>query len=287
VDNFREVIYDLRGFGEGVTPHKEFLARLYQQIFTEWQALGADPEQNALLLGALLQGLQEKHLQLYFTDPRLNEAVRLLGWSGAQEPATDHDYLMVADANLGNKSNHSVAQSLTYDVALQADGRVSGRATVAYDYADRVAADDPAVNAALHGPLDYSSLTQVFVPLGSRLTGETRLNPAPTVVDNATNTAFVTTLVVPYDSSPRYQFSYETPRIIEQLGAYQRYRLLVQKQAGTGAHGLTVQVMLPAGARLVRSSPAADASYALEQPILEFRTDLSIDRWIEVIYSLE
>ena len=52
---------------------------------------------------------------------------------------------MVADANLGNKSNHSILQSLTYDVSLQADGTINGRATVAYDYSDRVASLDPAV----------------------------------------------------------------------------------------------------------------------------------------------
>jgi hypothetical protein len=44
--------------------------------------------------------------------------------------------------------------------------------------------------------------------------------------------------------------------------------------------------MLPAGARLVSSSPEPDASYELEQPILEFRTDLAMDRTFEVIYSL-
>jgi hypothetical protein len=286
VDNFRDVIYNIRDFGAGDIPHKRFLAALYQEIFSQWQTLSADQETNALLLGALLQGMQEKHFMLYFADDRLNDAVNLLGWSGAQSTTTDHDYLMVADANLGNKSNHSIVQSLTYDVSLQADGTISGRATVAYDYSARTASTDPAVNPEFNGPIDYTSLSQVFVPLGSTLTGDTRFSPEPTVVNNPANTAFVTRMLVPFDSNPRYQFSYVTPPLVENLGGYQRYRLLVQKQPGTRSNALNIQVMLPPGARLVRSTPAADASYELEQPILEFRTDLTMDRWFEVIYSL-
>jgi hypothetical protein len=286
VDNFRQVIYNIRDFGAGDAPHKRFLAALYQQIFTEWQKQSADQDKNALLLGALLQGMQEKHFMVYFADERLNDAVSLLGWSGAQAPATDHDYLMVADANLGNKSNHSIIQSLTYDVSLQPDGTVNSRATVAYDYSARVASTDPAVNPEFNGPLDYTSLSQVFVPLGSTLTPETRISPTPIVVNNETNTAFVTRMLVPYDSNPRYQFSYITPDVVENLGSYQRYRLLVQKQPGTRSNALNIQIMLPPGAKLVRSTPQPDASYELEQPILEFRTDLTMDRWVEIIYSV-
>ncbi len=52
-ENFREVVYDIRAFGEGELPHKRFVAALYRQILSDWQA-SADPEDNARLLGALL-----------------------------------------------------------------------------------------------------------------------------------------------------------------------------------------------------------------------------------------
>src|SRR5262249_35036351 len=145
-DNFRQVIYDIRDFGGGDDPHKKFLAALYQQIFTEWENVSADSTKDAALLGVLLQALQEKHIMLYFSDPELEQAVNLTGWSGAQGTATDNDYLMVVDANLGNKSNHSIIRSLSYDVDVQDDGSVKGKATLSYDYSARTAANDPGVH---------------------------------------------------------------------------------------------------------------------------------------------
>ncbi|MCC6804280.1 MAG: DUF4012 domain-containing protein [Anaerolineae bacterium] len=282
--NFRSVIYDIRAYGGGDLPHKRFLVALYQEIFKEWQGATLDSTQNAQLLGALLQALQEKHIMLYFEDEQLNNAINLLGWSGAQAPAVDHDYLMVADANLGNKSNHSIIRSLTYDVDIQSSGEVNGRTTVSYDYSAHIAENDPGVNPDANGPLDYASLVQIFVPAGTTLQETTNVTTPPTVANNETNTEFVTRLYIPYDSTQRYQFSYTTPPVVESLGAYQRYRLLVQKQPGTPANALSVQIMLPPDADIVSTSPEPAADYYLERPILEFRPDLSTDQWIEVIY---
>lgn len=284
-DNFRNIVYDLRVSNNEPEAHKHFIARLYQEIFTEWQNTALDPQKNSLLLRAMLRALQEKHVMLYFSDEQLNNALTLLGWSGAQAPATTHDYLMVADANLGNKSNHSIIRNLTYDVDLQDDGAVNGRLTVAYDYSARTAANDPAVNPPYNGAADYNNLLQVFVPRGTAFREGTNLPAQPIVSTNEVNTEFISRLFVPFDSIQRYQYSYQTAPIVEPLGSYQRYRLLVQKQPGTQANALNVQVMLPENATLVSSKPEAAASYNLERPILEFRTDLSVDRWIEIIYQ--
>jgi len=285
-DNFRSVVYNLRDFGAGEEPHKKFLASLYQQIFSQWQAITVDPSKNSALLSTLLSALQEKHIMLYFNDQPLNDAVNLMGWSGAQGEASDHDYLMVADANLGNKSNHSIIQSLTYDADIQKDGSVQGHTTVAYDYSAHNAQDDPAVTPdGANGPLDYSNLLQFFVPLGTTLSTADDVENTPKVVNNATNTEFVTRTFIPYDSTQNLDFAYLTKPLVEPLGAYKRYRLLIQKQPGTPANALDVQVSLPSSTSVISTTPDADASYNLDRPILEFRTDLSVDRWIEIIYK--
>ncbi len=283
--NFRNVIYDIRDYGGDNDPHKRFLASLYQEIFTQWQNMSLDATKNTELLGALLQGLQEKHIILYFTNEQLENAINLLGWSGAQVPATDHDYLLVSDANLGNKSNHSVIRSLTYDVDIQDSGAVSGTMTIGYDYSARTAATDPGVNPPYNGPADYSTLVQVYVPSGTSLTDSADIPVTPTIVNNDENTEFISRLFIPYDSSERFQYTYLTRPLIEDFGPYKRYRLLVQKQPGTDANALNIQIMLPANARLISSTPDASANYSLDRPILEFRTDLSVDRWIEIIYQ--
>src|SRR5699024_10555257 len=109
-----------------------------------------------------MRALQEKHIMVYVGDEELNRAIQLLGWSGAQTPTPGEDYLLVADANLGNKSNRSIVRQLTYDISIQEDGTAESRATVTYDYSARRASSDPAVNPDFHGPLDYGNLMQSF-----------------------------------------------------------------------------------------------------------------------------
>lgn len=278
--NFRETVYTIRAASEG--EHKEFVAAVYRQIFDDWQQV--DEDKSVEIRGALLKALLEKHILLYFTDDSLNDAVRVLGWLGDQKPAQTHDYLLVADANLGNKANRSVLRQFTYDVTIQDDGSLSSRLAVVYDYSARVAEKDPAV-APEHGDLDYRSLVQVFVPAQSTLNETNNLPAEPVVVPSETHTTFVARASVDYNHSERYQFLYTTPPLVTQEGPYYRYKLLVQKQPGTLGEPINVQITLPAGARTVYTDPQAATSYSLDQPVLEFRLTLTSDRTIEVVYT--
>lgn len=279
-DNFRETVYTIRAASGG--EHKEFVAAVYRQIFDGWQRV--DQQKSVEIRGAVLRALLEKHIMLYFTDDSLNEAVRVLGWLGDQKPAQAHDYLLVAEANLGNKANRSVLRQFTYDVTIQDDGSLSSRLAVTYDYSKRVAEKDPAV-APAHGDLDYRSLVQVFVPAQSTLDETSNLPQEPVVVPSETHTAFVARASVDYNHSERYQFLYHTPPLVIQEGPYYRYKLLVQKQPGTLAEPLNVQITLPADARTVYSDPPPAASYSLDQPVLEFRLTLESDQTIEVVFT--
>jgi hypothetical protein len=281
--NFREAIYQIRAEGTGDIPHKRFLAALYRQILTDWQ--NADPQQSADMRQVILRALREKHIMVYFTDDRLNQAADALGWSGAQEPAMNHDYLMVADANLGSKSNRSIARQLTYDVQIQPDGSLACRTAVSYDFPARVAEQDPAVRPENYTDINYHNLLQVFVPANSLLSGnDDSLPDIPTEVRTNANTEFVVLVQVDYNQTGRFQFLYTTPPLVESFGPYHRYRLLIQKQPGMLGELVSVQVTLPASAKIVSVSPEASATYSLGQPIIEFRVELVTDQWIEVVY---
>lgn len=281
-ETFRDAVYQIRAEGGGDVPHKRFLAALYQQIMDDWQSV--DQERAVDLRGDVLRALQEKHIMVYFTDERLNRAFDILNIWGAQKPAVEQDYVMVADANLGNKSNRSILRQLTYDVEILADGTLDSRLAVAYDYPARLAEADPAVHPAHYGDINYHAIIQAFVPAGSTLTGTTNLNAEPVVVSDVSHTAFVSRATINYNQSERFQYTYTTPALVETIGPFHRYTLALQKQPGMYAEPVNVQITLPAGARTINVSPAADASYALEQPILEFRLTLLQDREIEVIY---
>ncbi|MBI5957841.1 MAG: DUF4012 domain-containing protein, partial [Chloroflexi bacterium] len=255
---FREVVYKIRAEGEGDRPHKAFLSALYRQILKDWQSV--DPEKNLDIRGGLLSALQEKHIMIYFTDTDLNQAIDVLGWSGLQKDGADNDYLMVVDANLGNKANHSVLRQLTYDTEILADGSLNSQVAISYDYSARVAENDPAVHPE-HGPLNYRSLLQVFVPVNSTLTESNNLRFAPTVVGTTTHTSFVSQIGIDYNQNERFSFAYTTPQIVEEVGPYRRYKLILQKQPGTLNESVNVQITLPEGAAIIHTSPSPVASY--------------------------
>jgi len=282
--NFRDVVYNIREYGGTEDLHKQFLAALYQQIFSDWQTLRHDGTRYQDIVSATLRALREKHIMLYFADEQLNHALDVLGWAGRQAVATDHDYLMVVDANLGNKSNRSIQRQVTYDVSIQPGGLLSSQATVHYDYPAFVAESDPAVNAQFHGPLDYNNLLQVFIPTDSLYLGADNVTDVQSVEIDGRQ-ALIARVGVPYDTSRRYQFAYEPPALIENIGLNRRYRLLLQKQPGTPAEVVNVQVRLPAGASLTSTNPPASASYNIDRTIVEFLLELATDTWIEVTYQ--
>lgn len=280
--NFREVVYAIRA-EESDLAHKRFVAAVYRQILADWQTV--DRERGAELVGTVLRALQERHIMLYFTgSEELNNMVSTLGWSGAQTRPLNHDYLMVVDANQGNKSNRSIVRQLTYDIALQRDGTATGRLAVAYDYSAVVAANDPAVAPAHYNDIDYNNLLQVFVPPDTTLLDTDNLRSEPQTVTADGLTEFVVQTQVEYDSSERFLFSYETPVVVERIGDYWHYRLLLQKQPGMQGEAVNVQVTLPPGSGMRRASPAPVATYSLERQVIEFRVVLTTDQWIEIIY---
>ena len=281
-ENFRDAVYTIRAEGDD-NAHKAFVAALYRQILADWQQV--DPERNADLRRELLQALREKHIMLYFTHPQLNKAIDGLGWSGKQASGQSRDYLMLADANLGSKSSRSVLRQTTYDVTIQPDYTLNSTVTVSYDFPARVAEQDPAVRPQHYNDINYHTILQVFVPAQSVLLGTENIRFDPTVAASADHTIFVSELQVDYNDSLRVQYHYQTPELVQPVGRYRRYELQIQKQPGTIAEQVEVQLRLPPGARTITVSPKPANSYELDQPILEFRLDLQQDRSIEVIFE--
>lgn len=285
-ENFREVIYEIRAEGRADLEHKRFVAALYKQILTDWQ--NVDRAGGTAMLGALLRAAQEKHIMIFFTDALLQELVTTINLSGAQLPAQTHDYLLVAEANLGSKSNRSIARSLTYDVELEASGTLASRLTIAYDFPASVAEADPAVQPEHYNTLDYYNLLQVYIPVGSVLKEWDNLLGDPVVVETNTHTIFAGGTAVKYNMGERVQFSYTSAPgldLVADLGPYRHYQLTVQKQPGTLAEPVTVQVSLPAETTLISAVPEPVATYSFERPVLEFRVNLLTDQQIDVIYE--
>lgn len=280
-ENFREAVYDIRTYGEN--EHKRFLTSVYRSIFEDWQSVEQDSSSS--LLSVLLEALTQRHIMIYSPDEEAQHVIDMLGWSGAQiVPETD-DYILVADANLGNKSNDSVIRSMTYDVEIMSDQSRMSNLRVRYDYFESIAEEDPAIDPLFHGPRDYRSSTQIYLPNDVTILETDNLNQSE-VIQQSDYTLVSTSVYVDYDTSERFQLSYETASQETRVGDFYSYRLLIQKQPGSQVQDINLQITLPAGSEVIDITPDADASYELEQPILDFRLQLVSDQWIEVIYSL-
>ncbi len=159
-DNFRDVVYRIRESGAPDLPHKRFLAAFYKELFKEWQ--NVTPDKSSAVFSAIFRALREKHIMLYFKDSKLNDVVDLLGWSGKQDVALDHDYLMVADTNMGSKSDRSVIRQQTYDVQIQNDNTLQSRTSLEYDFPASVAQKDPGFNSKNYDNINYFNTLQLF-----------------------------------------------------------------------------------------------------------------------------
>ncbi|MDX2160917.1 MAG: DUF4012 domain-containing protein [bacterium] len=285
--NFRRVVYDIRAFGRGEDPHKQFVAAVYQAIFARWQTGSLDQQTSAALIAATLRSLREKHMMFYFSEPNLNEVMDLLGWSGRQNTGTGYDYLMLADTNLGNKSSRSVVRQITYDVRLMSDRAVESRASINYNFPASIAENDPAVDPEYHGQLDYFTLMQFFIPEAAQVQPGTTAVANLEQVPHSPHTLLTGFVSLPFNTQQRVQFSYRIPDLIEPLDdGVLRYRLLIQKQPGSIGDAVTVQVSLPPDARFLSANPEPVAEYRLDTRVLEFAVTTATDQWVEVTYAL-
>lgn len=282
--DFDALLYDPALRPDTALPPDEYMAGLLGQLFIEWQALSQEPGGSEVQFGLLVEALRTRQIMLYSRDEALNTALAALGWAGGQQPARDHDYILLADANLVNFANNALVRQLTYSAAIQPDGSVTGEVVASYDYPTDTTGSNPALNADRY-PLDYRGLLQVFIPARSTLVSTDDVPAEPLVIAESDHTRLIVETAVPYGELERYAFTYTTEPLVEPVGSLRRYRLLLQKQPGTGATVASVLLELPVGAQIVAISPEPVTAYSIDRPTLEFRVALTTDQWVEVVYQ--
>jgi hypothetical protein len=258
------------------------------------------------LAQALRRALDEKHVLVYLADAQAADLLRRRNWDGAlAAPLAPRDTLLVVDSNVGyNKADANVTRSIHYAVDLA--GEAGPRARVTLRYQNRSTRPVTAcVQEARYGQ-SYADMTErcywdyvrVYVPAGSRLVEgpdlalpsgslvvqmsvllpERAVSPARAEGDWMVWAAF---FALAPGQERTLVFDYQLPASVLERRADGRvsYRLRVQKQPGTGAVPLEVEVALPPGADVVQARPAA---LAPGQPVM---TDLRTDREVEILFQ--
>ncbi|MBK9713244.1 MAG: DUF4012 domain-containing protein [Kouleothrix sp.] len=288
------------------TGREEFKRRLFRALLAKLETGGAKIDLLALLR-TLRRSLDERHLQLYVQDPAAQALFARHGWDGAVQPG-DADFLMVVDSNVGyNKANPNVREQITYTLDL-ADPSAPA-ATLAVGYRHSVQRSDACIQwdtgQGVHESTVaydewlarcYYDYLRVLVPRGTELTDAAPQRVPGEWMDSgvgddgtvelsegdAGTSAIATFLVVPHGESRETSFEYKLPAAVLARGERGwRYRLKIQKQAGTDAIPFTINLRLPPGAALVAADPAPDQR---DGDMLSFSGALEADSMLDVTF---
>src|SRR5258708_19800463 len=96
---------------------------------------------------------------------------------------------------------------------------------------------------------------QVYLPKVVTITGTDNLPSDFKTIPDATMTTLAAQTKVVFDTSERYQISYTTLPLLESVGGYKRYRLLLQKQLCTPADAPPLKLTLPPPAPFSSATP--------------------------------
>jgi hypothetical protein len=290
---------------------KRFIGDLFSALQAKVET--APKEVNWVALSqAILGTLDERHFQVWLTDPVSPVADMLAqqGWDGAIRQ-TGGDYLMVVDTNMGfNKANAIVQESLDYRVLVSVDQTAMATLTVHHAHLGSTEEGDCDIWAPYVPDYDelinrcYWNYLRVYVPDGSELaaatahpisgdllvTGQKQAGVAEVLPEENGKTVFGSFFVLPKGEEIETRFAYQVPQtVLERTNGGWRYRLLVQKQAGTGAIPLRVELTLPPGSQVEKIVPMQQAGDGptvtqLEPNIVIFETSLDRDRIFEVTF---
>lgn len=165
----------------------------------------------------LLEDLNKKDIQLYFTDEKMQSIASASQWSGDVDENWQKDYLMMIDANLGAfKSDYYVKRNAKYMIDFSGEVPV---AKLAVTYKHNAKQKDWMTR-------DYLTFLRVYVPEGSWLTDNKNFSSAK--FGNEFGKKYFGSIVkVPIGGEKTVELTYTLPKEITN-----DYQLKIQKQAG-------------------------------------------------------
>jgi len=184
----------------------------------------------------LLDAFAEKHLMVYFTDSRLQAMAAKLNWDN-RVLESEGDYVYLVDANLGSlKTDPVVSRILNYTLRTEPRDRTL-IATVAATYKNTGNFDWKTTR--------YRTYSRLYVPYGSSLISAKGNEEQIEITDQHGKTVFGTFISIEPGRSETLTFTYKLPAWLTEKIIRGQYQLLVQKQGGTEAHELQLDLAVP------------------------------------------
>jgi hypothetical protein len=232
-----ETITDV-GLGQWWGQRKNFIPALAGAVMEKLRSGGIDYTAMAL---AVEQALNERSIQIWLADKAAAAQLAALGWDGGLQVPKQSDYLGLIDTNMGyNKANAAIERALAYTVTWPTDSTAPATATVTIDYRHPLTVPDHTCDLTPRYGEDYQDLVErcffnyvrLYVPLGSTLVATEGLqaDSVRSTRGEAGTQVFAGYFILPPGEATRVRFQYQLPAALTPT----TYRLLVQRQAGSG-----------------------------------------------------
>lgn len=138
---------------------KAFIGDLAPKLIAKTKDL--NPEQFMALADQFISALHNRDIQLYFTNDKMEQAVRSQNWSG-EIKQTEKDYLMLVDTNLGGgKTDGVIDERVDLDVSIAANGIITNTATITRTHNGK--------EGDLFANINNVNYIRLYVPKGSTL----------------------------------------------------------------------------------------------------------------------
>lgn len=235
---------------------KDIIGVLLRDILQK--ALGVSPSQYwGQLFQMLIAEINEKHVLANFHDPDAQKAAESFNMAGRimtkentaavlkYQEGSGWDYLHVSHSNMGGaKANMFVSEKLVKDTTVNSDGTITTKLTI--DYKNPYPGSDCGLESGglcLNAPL--RNWVRVYVPQGSKIV-ESRGSQSPKdnkptpmeTYDSLGKTVLEGFLVVNPMGTVKLEVTYTSPVSLTDG----KYRILIQKQAGTDNQELLLRL---------------------------------------------
>ncbi|HBO16513.1 MAG: hypothetical protein UR69_C0003G0126 [Candidatus Moranbacteria bacterium GW2011_GWE2_35_2-] len=186
--------------------------------------------QKLELFGIIADDLENKDIQMYFHDKKLQQLVWENGWAGDVDQDWNKDYLMMVDANLGAyKSDYYIKRSMDYFVDFS---KQRPEATLKITYKHTALQKDWMTK-------DYLSYLRIYVPGGSEFISTENTDKNIQKGEEFGKQYFGAIVNVPLDSEKTAVWKYYLPENI----TAEDYALEIQKQSGIGNMSVKVEII--------------------------------------------
>lgn len=222
------------------------------------------------------QVAEQRQLLFYSQDNNLQKEFRERNWTG-EVKNYDGDYLLWVDANLAAlKTDNVMKRTLHYNIVQEKEGR--WLATVRMDYQHLGRFDWRTTR--------YRTYARVYVPSGAEFvtsSGSMKWDRTkePGQIDQGEELGkkwFGTFIAIEPQKQGSLSFSYYLPQAVIDQIKKGFYNLSIQKQLGTLASGLTLELNF--GKTIVSSTPGG----VVKDGTYWYKGDLKVDRKFDIVF---